>query len=48
MKASVATVKTTSINFGEYVVSVLTLIVINAIVIVPAALIIREFLVSIG
>ena len=48
MKASVVTFKNTSVNFGEYAMSVLTLMVINAIVLVPAALIIREFVSSIG
>ena len=48
MKASVATIKNTSVSFGEYVMTVLTLMVINAIVIVPAVLSIREFVDSIG
>ena len=47
MRASVVAIKNTSVSFGEYVFSFFTLMVINAIVIVPAVLILRELLKSV-
>ena len=48
MKASAVVLKNKGIGFGELVFSAFTLMMINAIVIVPAGLILQDFLRSIA
>ena len=48
MKASIVTVKHTSMSFGALVFSFFTLTMINAIIILPVGLIIQYFLRNIG
>ncbi len=42
MRASAVAIRNTGVTFGEFMFSLFTLAVINAIVIIPAALVIRE------
>ena len=44
MRASILVVKDTGLSFGALVFSFFTLMMINAIIILPAALIVQEFL----
>ena len=44
MRASILNVKDTGMSVGALVFSLFTLLMINAIVILPAGLIVREFL----
>ena len=44
MKSSVLTIRHTSVAFGELVVSVLTLVVINAVILAPAARMVSNIL----
>lgn len=42
MKSSVLAIKQTGVAFGELVVSLLTLVVINAIILAPAASMVKK------
>jgi len=44
MKSSVLAIKQTSVAFGEFVVSLLTLLVINVIILAPAAWMVTNIL----
>lgn len=46
MKASITVIKDTGVSFGELAISVLTLMTINAVIIIPAALFTHEVISS--